>query len=78
MSESTPSLRPNSVGVAGIVFFVLAFAAPLTVVIGSGTIVLGEGGSRCAPGAFVLTALVLLVFSIGFAAMSRQHTCDRV
>jgi amino acid transporter len=74
MSESTPSsLRPNSVGVAGIVFFVLAFAAPLTVVIGIGPIVLGEGGSRGAPGAFVLTALVLLVFSVGFAAMSRQH-----
>jgi amino acid transporter len=73
MPESSSSLRPNSVGVVGIVFFVLAFAAPLTVVIGIGPIVLGEGGSPGAPGAFVLTALVLLVFSVGFAAMSRQH-----
>jgi amino acid transporter len=67
------TLKPNSVGAVGIVFFVLAFAAPLTVIIGIGPIILGGGGSPGAPGAFVLTTITLLVFSVGFAAMSREH-----
>jgi amino acid transporter len=72
----TPSttLKANAVGVLGIAFFVLAFAAPLTGVIGLGPIVLGEGGSPGAPGAFLVTTLILLVFSVGFAAMSREHS----
>ncbi|MBT2266107.1 APC family permease [Rhodococcus erythropolis] len=74
MTESaSTSLRSNSIGVSGIVFFVLAFAAPLTVIIGIGPIVLGESGSPGAPAAFLLTTVVLLIFSVGFAAMSREH-----
>jgi amino acid transporter len=72
-TSSPSSLRSNAVGTVGIAFFVLAFAAPLTGIIGLGPISLGEGGSPGAPGAFLLTTLVLLVFSVGFAAMSREH-----
>ncbi|TWF75018.1 amino acid/polyamine/organocation transporter (APC superfamily) [Pseudonocardia hierapolitana] len=75
MSDDAPSttLKADAVGTAGIAFFVLAFAAPLTGIIGLGPITLGEGGSPGAPGAFLLTTLILLVFSVGFAAMSREH-----
>jgi amino acid transporter len=74
--EPTPrstSLKAGAVGTVGIAFFVLAFAAPLTGIIGLGPIVLGSGGSPGAPGAFLVTMVILLVFSVGFAAMSREH-----
>jgi amino acid transporter len=70
---SSNTLKKDSIGIAGIVFFVLAFAAPLTVIIGLGPIVLGKGGSPGAPAVFVLTTVTLLVFAVGFAAMSRKH-----
>lgn len=78
MTDATPSrsttLKPNAVGVVGIAFFVLAFAAPLTGIVGLGPIALGPGGSPGAPGVFLLTLVILLVFSVGFAALSREHS----
>ena len=75
MTETpTNSLKRNAVGTIGIAFFVLAFAAPLTGIVGIGPIVLGKGGSPGAPGIFLITTVILLIFSVGFAAMSRTHS----
>jgi amino acid transporter len=68
------SLRPNAVGTVGIVFSVLAFAAPLAAIAGVAPIVFGAAGSEGAPGVYAVCTLVLIVFSVGFAAMSRQHS----
>jgi amino acid transporter len=70
----TQQLRQNAIGTFGIVFFVLAFAAPLAAIMGVGPLVLGSAGSSGAPAAFALTTVILLVFSVGFAAMSREHS----
>lgn len=70
----TDGLRPNAVGTVGIVFFVLAFAAPLAAIAGVAPIVFGTAGSVGAPGIYAVCTLVLLVFSVGFAAMSRRHS----
>ena len=67
-------LRPNAVGTTGIVFSVLAFAAPLAAIAGVAPIVFGAAGSMGAPGVFAICTVVLLLFSVGFAAMSRQHS----
>lgn len=76
MSEMVPpapgQLRKNALGVAGIVFLVLAAVAPLTgvVVVASLAIALGNGGGT--PVSFLLVAIVLLLFAVGYAQMSKQ------
>jgi amino acid transporter len=64
-------LRHDAIGVPGIVFFVIAAAAPLTVVVGVPGIAFGLGENIGAAGAYLLAGIVLLLFSIGYATMSR-------
>lgn len=77
-SGSTPatdqSLRSGRLGVIGIVFFVVAAASPLVGMTGAlpAAILLGNGAA--APGAYLLAGLTLLLFSVGYAAMSHQVT----
>ena len=75
--QETPetALRHNRLGVLGIVFFVVAAAAPLVGMTGAVpvAIVLGDGAGT--PGAYLAVGLTLLVFSVGYAAMS-QHVVN--
>lgn len=71
--DRTNSLR-GAIGVPGIVFMVLAAAAPLTTVAGSLPVMIATGNGAGAPLAYIVAALVLLVFSVGYAAMSRSVT----
>ena len=64
------SLAPRRLGVWEIVFFVVAAAAPLTVVASAaptGFRIGGLGG----PGAMLASGVVLILFALGFTAMSR-------
>lgn len=65
----------GSLGVPGIVFLVVAAAAPLTVVAGALPVALAIGNGPGVPTAYLLVALALLLFSVGYAAMSR-HVVD--
>lgn len=68
----TDRLAKNSVGLAHIVFFVVAAAAPLTAVVGASPVAFAFGNGAGVPGAFVLAGLLYLLFSVGFTAMSRH------
>jgi amino acid transporter len=57
-------------GPVGIVFMVVAAAAPLTVIGGNMPLAMGLGNGAGAPVGFVIAALVLLIFSIGFVTMT--------
>ncbi|BBZ74976.1 amino acid transporter [Mycolicibacterium anyangense] len=57
-------------GPIGIVFMVVAAAAPLTVIGGNMPLAMGLGNGAGAPMGFVIAALVLLVFSVGFVTMT--------
>jgi amino acid transporter len=70
-----PSGLRGSIGVAGIVFLVVAAAAPLTAIGGALPVMLAIGDGPGVPAAYLLVAVVLLVFSVGYAAMSR-HVVD--
>jgi len=74
MSETqvNTTLRKNALGVAGIVFLVLAAVAPLTgtIVVAGLAIALGNGGGT--PMSFLLVAVILLLFAVGYAQMSKQ------
>ncbi|MBB3462935.1 APC family permease [Rhizobium sp. BK377] len=65
-------LSKNSVGLAHIVFFVVAAAAPLTAVVGATPAAFAFGNGPGVPGAFVLAGVLYLIFSVGFTAMSRH------
>jgi amino acid transporter len=65
-------LRTGAVGTAGVVFVVVAGAAPLTGLAGNVPLGLSLGNGVGLPGAYVVVGLILLAFSAGFAALSRH------
>ncbi|WP_020497982.1 APC family permease [Sciscionella marina] len=78
--ESTPAgpgngrLRGDALGVAGIVFLVLAAVAPLTGIIVIATLGIADGNGGGMPVSFLIAAVVLLLFGTGYAQMSRHVT----
>ncbi|MFF4586004.1 APC family permease [Streptomyces sp. NPDC001388] len=68
-------LKPDSLGVLGILFFVLSAQAPLTGIAGAVPIAIAVGNGAGAPAAYVAAGVVVLLFSIGFVAMGR-HVVD--
>ena len=66
------SLRAGSIGLAGVVFLVIATIAPMSGTIGALPLAFGLGTGAGTPGAFVVVAVVLLLFAVGYTAMSRH------
>src|SRR3989337_2476195 len=67
-------LKANSLGVPSIFFYIIAAASPLTVVVALYPIIIGSGNGIGMPGAFVIAAVGLMVFAVGYVAMSRHVT----
>jgi amino acid transporter len=67
-------LAANRLGIAGIVFFVVAAAAPLVGMTGAVPIAIGLGNGAAAPGAYLVAGIVLLLFSVGYSTMSHRVT----
>ena len=74
MSDTRDGKLKGSIGVVGIVFLVIAAAAPLTAIGGALPIMIATGNGAGAPMAYIVAAVVLLVFSVGYAAMSSHMT----
>lgn len=75
--QETPetSLRHNRLGVVGIVFVVVAAAAPLVGMTGAVPVAIVLGNGAGVPGAYLAVGITLLIFSVGYAAMS-QHVVN--
>src|SRR5215213_7874080 len=67
--ETSPRLQRGTLGVADIVFFVAAAAAPLTVMAGVAPLAILFGGIG-APAAYVGVGVLLCLFAVGFTAMT--------
>jgi amino acid transporter len=67
-----PARLNGQLGTWDIVFTVLAYNAPLTVVIGLIPIMLSMGNGLGAPVTFIAAGLLMLLFAVGFTAMSRH------
>ncbi|MFJ9590758.1 APC family permease [Streptomyces acidicola] len=74
-ASTAGKLKPNSLGVLGILFFVLSAQAPLTGVAGAVPIAVAIGNGPGAPAAYVAAGIITLLFSVGFVAMGR-HVVD--
>jgi amino acid transporter len=72
--DTEAGLRKGRLGVFGIVFFVVAAAAPLVGMTGAVPVAIGLGNGAAAPGAYLAVGIVLLLFSVGYAAMSQRVT----
>ena len=68
------SLRKARIGVIGIVFFVIAAAAPLVGMTGAVPVAVVLGNGAGVPGAYLAVAIILLLFSVGYSAMSQHVT----
>ncbi|MCU7728574.1 APC family permease [Actinoplanes sp. KI2] len=66
------ALAKNRLGVPSVVFFGVAGAAPLTVIIGAISATYAIIGSTAVPVAYVAVAAILSLFTVGFVAMSRH------
>lgn len=65
------ALASGRLGTWDIVFFVVSAAAPLTVIL-SGAVTTFRLGGIGAPGAILFCAVVLILFALGFTAMSKS------
>lgn len=75
MSEMEKNqLRPNSLSAAQIAFLVISAAAPLTAVAGGVPVSMLLGNGAGIAGTFGLVTVILLVFAVGYVAMSRHVT----
>lgn len=74
-APTSATLKPNALGVLGILFFVLSGQAPLTGIAGAAPISIAIGNGSGTPAAYVVAGAVILLFSVGFVAMGR-HVVD--
>ncbi|MER6499953.1 APC family permease [Streptomyces sp. NPDC001455] len=70
-APTAATLKPNALGVLGILFFVLSGQAPLTGIAGAAPISVAIGNGSGTPAAYVVAGAVILLFSVGFVAMGR-------
>src|SRR5262245_31220328 len=66
------TLARSRLGVAGLLFFALTGAAPLTVIAGGATAGWAITGVAGIPVAYLAVAVILALFAVGYVAMSRR------
>ncbi|MFJ6564238.1 APC family permease [Streptomyces sp. NPDC091412] len=67
-------LKKNALGAPAIAFYIIAAASPLTGVVAIVPIMIGTGNGVGTPASFLIAAGLLLVFAVGYLAMSRHIT----
>jgi len=72
--DTVQRLKPNAVGLIGVLFMAVATAAPITAMVGNVPIAVGFGNGAYAPAGYFVATIVLTLFAIGYAAMSKHIT----
>lgn len=67
-------LKPNAVGLVGVMFMAVATAAPITAMVGNVPIAVGFGNGAYAPAGYMVATIVLALFALGYSAMARHIT----
>lgn len=67
----TTQIHTKKIGTLTLAFMVLAMAAPVGVAVALLPLVIAYGNGVGAPGMFLVVAGILLIFTVGFSAMSR-------
>ena len=72
LHQSVPQLRRRRLGVIHLVFFTVAASAPMTVLGGGVATTFAVTGNAGVPLSFLILAVALALFAVGYAAMSRH------
>jgi amino acid transporter len=67
-------LKPNAIGLVGVIFMAVATAAPITAMTGNVPVAVGYGNGTGAPAGYLFATVVLTIFSVGYVAMARHIT----
>ena len=65
-------LKTGAIGMVAVLFMATANAAPITAMSANTPIAVGYGNGLAAPGGFLFATLVLTLFAVGFAQMSKR------
>ncbi|MEU2714508.1 APC family permease [Streptomyces sp. NPDC007205] len=72
--ETVHRLKPNAVGLLGVVFMAVATAAPITAMTGNVPFMVSAGNGIGAPASYLVAMVVLAIFSVGFTSMAKHIT----
>jgi amino acid transporter len=72
--EAVHRLKPNAVGLLGVVFMAVATAAPITAMTGNVPFMVSSGNGVGAPASYLVAMVVLAIFSVGFTSMAKHIT----
>jgi amino acid transporter len=72
--QEVQRLKPNAVGLGGVVFMAIATAAPITAMTGNVPVAVGYGNGTGAPAGYIVATVVLTLFAVGYVAMARYIT----
>ncbi|MFF7521096.1 APC family permease [Streptomyces pseudovenezuelae] len=67
-------LKPNAIGLLGVVFMAVATAAPITAMTGNVPFMVSAGNGIGAPASYLVAMVVLAIFSVGFTSMAKHIT----
>ncbi|GAA2331840.1 APC family permease [Streptomyces cuspidosporus] len=70
----SPKLRQSSIGAVGMIFMVVAAAAPLTAMASNLSLSLGLGAGRGTVGLLLAVGALLALFAVGYSVLSRYVT----
>ena len=73
-ADTIQRLKPNAIGLWGVLFMAVATAAPITAMVGNVPISVGFGNGAYAPAGYFVATIVLTLFAIGYAKMSKHIT----
>ncbi|MGW2489360.1 APC family permease [Streptomyces sp. NPDC001606] len=73
-AETVHRLKPNAVGLLGVVFMAVATAAPITAMTGNVPFMVSSGNGVGAPASYLVAMVVLAIFSVGFTSMAKHIT----
>lgn len=72
--DQVQRLKPNAIGLIGVLFMAVATAAPITAMVGNVPIAIGSGNGRFAPAGYLVATIVLSLFALGYSAMAKHIT----
>jgi amino acid transporter len=71
-SAGVDRLKPNAVGLMGVIFVAVTGAAPISAMLFNVPFATGFGTGLYTPAAFLFATIILTIFSVGYVAMARK------